>query len=222
MNKQYFTQPKSATYNPCWTKHPPLPISVDGNVYHVIGGSCTGHIPKVGEADVFLGFDFGMRRSELSKPWNKGVEVYFPIKDMRVPDNMAEFTQLLDWLESRILNGQKVYMGCIGGHGRTGLVMAALVTQMTGDKDSINYVRNNYCKKAVESDEQINWLHTHFGIKKAEPTKQAFHQTKKQASMNFDKYTKPKAGSPTTNRTTFVCNPVESKKNINGLNVLLK
>lgn len=49
--------------------------------------------------------------------------------------------------------------------------MAALVTYMTGNLNSIEYVRANYCQKAVESQVQVNWLNANFGITKAPATK---------------------------------------------------
>jgi hypothetical protein len=56
------------------------------------------------------------------------------------------------------------------GHGRTGTFLAALVATM-GENDAINYVRTNYCQKAVESRVQVDFLAKHFGVKSASGTK---------------------------------------------------
>lgn len=156
-------------YKRCFETHPSLAIKVDGKTYYVQGGTCIQTPPK--DTDVFVGFDRGMKGTGRIFPWSKGHEFLYPIKDMGVPQHLVNFKAMIAWLESMVLEGHKVYMGCIGGHGRTGLVMAALITHMTGELGSIEYVRKHYCKKAVESQQQIDWLHEHFGIKKAKPTK---------------------------------------------------
>jgi hypothetical protein len=50
---------------------------------------------------------------------------------------------------------------CIGGHGRTGIalsVLAALTGACPEPADPIAWVRAVYCKKAVETDEQIDYI----------------------------------------------------------------
>lgn len=49
---------------------------------------------------------------------------------------------------------------CVGGHGRTGTVMCALLITLKGFtvKKAISRVREDYCKFAVESDRQIEYL----------------------------------------------------------------
>lgn len=153
----------------CYKDHPPLPIVVGGDTYSIYGGSC-GH-PAVIDADVYVGFDFTMATTERQYPWNEGIEFRYPIKDMHAPDNPTTFKALIEWLAVQLIAGKKVHVGCIGGHGRTGTVLAALVTHMTGNVDSITYVRKNYCQKAVESPLQVEFLHKHYGITKVTDSK---------------------------------------------------
>lgn len=152
----------------CWTKHPPYLIKDKDGSHEIIGGSCTSNYPDV---DVFIALDGSGRKGERSYPWNKGVDIYFKIQDMGVPKDLTEFKKLISYTAKAMKNGKSVYVGCIGGHGRTGLFLAALTKFMTGDKDAITTVRENYCHKAVESTEQINWLNKHFGITKVKETK---------------------------------------------------
>lgn len=53
--------------------------------------------------------------------------------------------------------GGRVEFGCIGGHGRTGLILAVmcLITDdlMTGP-EAVKFVRSTYCTRAIESAEQ--------------------------------------------------------------------
>lgn len=54
--------------------------------------------------------------------------------------------------------GARVEVGCIGGHGRTGTVLACMaVLAGVPGSEAVQYVRTNYCKNAVESAKQ-SWF----------------------------------------------------------------
>ncbi len=150
----------------CYESHPPLPLP--GTDFVVYGGNCS--TPVVTDADIYVGLCTSMKHTARSWPWKVGTEFLFSITDMQAPNNPDEFKKLIKWLKKQIDAGKKVHIGCIGGHGRTGTVLAALVAEY-GELDAINYVRKHYCKKAVESSVQINFLHEHFGITKVTPSK---------------------------------------------------
>jgi protein-tyrosine phosphatase len=144
----------------CYETHPALKIGE----HFVFGGSCSS--PVVEDADIYIGLDYSMKDHEQRLPWVEGHAIHYRITDMQAPANPAEFKQLIEWLAGRIESGDKAHIGCIGGHGRTGTVLAALVAVMQPDiADAIKYVRDNYCKKAVEANVQIEFLRKHFGIK---------------------------------------------------------
>jgi len=153
-----------STLPKCAHSHPALAIGD----YKIYGGSCLD--PVVKDADVYVGFERSMEQFKIY-PWSGRIAFEFHIVDSGVPDNIVEFRKLLGYLEDALKSGKKVHLGCIGGHGRTGTVLAALVMHMTGNKNAIEYVRTNYCKKAVESQKQIDWLNKHFGIDKVAPSK---------------------------------------------------
>jgi len=52
--------------------------------------------------------------------------------------------------------GDVVEIGCMGGHGRTGAVMAAMaqLCGVDGGVEAVKWVRANYCTHAVEGEEQ--------------------------------------------------------------------
>jgi protein-tyrosine phosphatase len=133
-----------------------------------LGGSCI--YPPEG-FDILVGFDYGMAATDHQFPWNGGVEFLYEIKDHHAPEDVDSFKNLINYLEEELKSGKKVHCGCIGGHGRTGLVFSALVKQLTGNKDAISFVRDNYCQKAVESEAQVNFLHKHCGIKQIKHSK---------------------------------------------------
>lgn len=85
-----------------------------------------------------------------------------------MPNKIAEFKELVTWLIVQLKDGKKIHVGCIGGHGRTGLVFSAMYAEITGKKDAIQFVRKHYCDKAVESKKQIKFLMQHYGVDTAE------------------------------------------------------
>lgn len=60
----------------------------------------------------------------------------------------------------RITEGWLVETGCIGGHGRTGTVLACMVI-LAGETDpeaAMRYVWKNYCTEAIESKAQMDFI----------------------------------------------------------------
>jgi hypothetical protein len=153
----------------CYESHPQLQLG--GGIF--IGGSC-GH-PVRDDADVYIGLESGMRHQSAKYPWAAAdsgpVGVSFLINDMGAPKDVPNFLAMIRWLAEQLAAGKTVHVGCVGGHGRTGLVLSALVKYVTGNADAITWVRANYCNRAVESASQVEFLHQHFGIVKVEGTK---------------------------------------------------
>lgn len=152
-------------YTSCYHGHPILALG--GGKF--IGGSC---LSPAHDADVFIGLDTGMRVKEY-KPWERNVtQLLFPVHDMCAPDNAADFKRLVEYVCNQLQNGKTVHAGCIGGHGRTGTLLAAVYSVITGEPDSITKVRSIYCHKAVESSTQAKFLTKHFGITPAKGAKE--------------------------------------------------
>lgn len=162
-NVSTYDRPKApAKYGRCYESHPPLKLGG----YEIYGGSCLN--PVVKDADVYVALEGSWKPKTSSYPWEPSpvVEFLFKIVDMSVPSSVTDFKALLKYLQEQLEAGKKVHVGCIGGHGRTGMVFSALASQMMPDLESpTEYVRKNYCHKAVESAHQVQWLHQHFGIK---------------------------------------------------------
>lgn len=152
----------TTTITKCYRSHPPLPVG-DGKV--IYGGN--GEHPVVHDADVYVSLDY-FTPTKMSWPWNPGEHISFKIVDQNVPKDHGDFKDLIRWLSEQLDLGKKVHVGCIGGHGRTGMVFAALVAFRKVSDDPIKYVRENYCKKAVESQKQVNYLVAEWGCKTAE------------------------------------------------------
>ncbi|MEY9560454.1 protein-tyrosine phosphatase family protein [Sinorhizobium fredii] len=161
----------------CFAGHPALKLP--GSELLIYGGSCL--TPAVKDADIYIGFDAGMRFTERHWPWKKGSELLFKVPDMGVPEKPEEYKKLLAWTRKQLDDGKKVHCGCIGGHGRTGMFLAALVASF-GEKDAVSYVREHYCHKSVESRIQIQFLCDHFGVKKVGGSKEKQPATSKKAA----------------------------------------
>lgn len=148
----------------CYETHPALKLTKEGVEYLVYGGSC--HSPVVKDADIYIALD-GWGKQKQAQPWEEQSSVIYanyPITDMHAPENSSLFRKMIDWLCNQLQAGKKIHIGCIGGHGRTGTVLSALTAAFTGEKDAIQYVRENYCHKAVESRSQVQFLMKHYDV----------------------------------------------------------
>ena len=60
---------------------------------------------------------------------------------------------------NRITGGEKVEVGCLGGLGRTGTVLACFaVLSGLEAEDAIKWVRSEYDQRAIETPEQERWV----------------------------------------------------------------
>jgi hypothetical protein len=163
----------SKGYVPCHESHPVLKVGKG----EILGASCNH--PREGY-DIYVGLDWGMQR-QVAFPWeppSEVVEVYFPVTDGSVPKDVAQFKKMIEWLMLQLDQGKRIHMGCIGGHGRTGTLLAALVSRVHGDSNAGKWVRENYCKSAIETTTQIKFLQDHFGVVPVSPSKEHWGQVK--------------------------------------------
>lgn len=101
---------------------------------------------------------FGVRLTEdhqLNLPCN----LHFPIPDFGVPKARA-FEDFLIEIIKVADNGAIPYVGCYGGIGRTGTVVAALARTLLVTQDPVTWARANYLSHAVETQEQRRLVDT--------------------------------------------------------------
>jgi hypothetical protein len=79
--------------------------------------------------------------------------------DFGLPHDAAALFLILGDASSRARAGDRVEVGCLGGHGRTGTALACLAV-LCGHPpaDAVAWVRANYCAQAVETDEQAAFV----------------------------------------------------------------
>ncbi len=103
----------------------------------------------------------------------------YPFIELDWPDGGIIDDALLDWVVQFIIKrlnlGQEVEIGCMGGHGRTGTLLACVLGSMENIHASkaIKEVRKRYCEKAVETRKQVKLVGTYLGgsVKGVEPTR---------------------------------------------------
>lgn len=148
-------------------------IELGGGV--IVGARCGN--PRPGY-DIYIGLDkYTYRLAPHPYPWEGDrveIQFCFPIADMGTPDNIIQFAELIYWMCTQLQAGKRIHIGCIGGHGRTGLVLAALRKHVDNDTNAGAWVRKNHCEHAIETQQQVDWLYKHFGIKKVKPSKEHF------------------------------------------------
>jgi hypothetical protein len=96
---------------------------------------------------------FGLYLDERWKPPWPHSHIAWP--DLGLPTHVDALRHALLELIVRAKEGGSVEIGCLGGHGRTGTALACLaVLTGTPPVEATEWVRANYCRKAVETDAQ--------------------------------------------------------------------
>lgn len=85
--------------------------------------------------------------------------VQFPWPDYGLPNDERCLVKVLKWLLAQASKGRTVEIGCMGGHGRTGSVLAALlILQGLSSQAATRRVWRRYCENAIESEKQLAFL----------------------------------------------------------------
>jgi len=101
--------------------------------------------------------DFGLYMDPAWAPTWDAELIDWP--DFGLPaDWKTAATQIIAGFE-RAKNGERVEVGCIGGLGRTGTVLAcmAILAGVPADR-TVDWVRANYNSRAIETSEQAEWV----------------------------------------------------------------
>lgn len=158
-----------STWEKC--RHPATPAyRFEGVTYH--GGS--EYLVEDPKADPFQGLVcclLGKRKRvlEAEGPWASALAQHVPggnadaisldWRDYGVPEVRPEFWVALHQ-EVKRRDIKNVLFYCMGGHGRTGTALASILVMngtYTGP-GATEFVRKHYCKKAVESKSQDEYL----------------------------------------------------------------
>lgn len=121
-----------------------LKLQVNKRQYFVVTGGPFTECPK------------SMKGVKMAKEIKQACAVDIPTVDFQVPDRKVLYRGLSKALDL-MLAGEPLYVGCMGGKGRTGLFLAVLAKSM-GVKKPVEYVRANYYAHAVETPEQYKFV----------------------------------------------------------------
>lgn len=87
---------------------------------------------------------------------NLAHDTALPIVDFKTPMHSSA-REAVDKAVAMILRGERVYIGCMGGRGRTGLFLAC-IAKTFGIKAPVEYVREHYFQHAVETADQYAFV----------------------------------------------------------------
>lgn len=90
-------------------------------------------------------------------PTTKAADVHLPIDDFSVPKDPDKVVRALKEVIIAAMLGEVIYVGCMGGFGRTGLFIA-LVAKAVGIENPVRYTREHYFPSAVETPEQARYV----------------------------------------------------------------
>jgi len=69
---------------------------------------------------------------EALVPGREVARHHFPIRDQSIPDTPGQMKAILDFIDEAVANGEKVYVHCWGGIGRTGTVVGCWLARHGG------------------------------------------------------------------------------------------
>jgi hypothetical protein len=93
---------------------------------------------------------------KMAKEIRKPCAVDIPTVDFQTPHREVLSRGLTEALDL-LLAGEPLYVGCMGGKGRTGLFLAVLAKAF-GVERPVEYVRSHYYRHAVETPDQYEYV----------------------------------------------------------------
>lgn len=88
---------------------------------------------------------------------NRPCTISIPTEDFSVP-SVEAMTLGLEKAIKAFFSNQPMYVGCMGGIGRTGLFLALMTKILNKEADPVMYVRGNYYSHAVETSQQLTYV----------------------------------------------------------------
>lgn len=138
-------------YKPkCRHKHHEVKLYDGTSIY------CSSVNQTLDDMDEQVTPDFGLYADHSWRPHWRNEFIDWP--DMRIPSDRETSLQQIWEGYCRAADGQFVEIGCIGGHGRTGVILAGMYLaaadgQVTA-QEAIDFVRKEYCDSAIETAKQ--------------------------------------------------------------------
>jgi hypothetical protein len=107
--------------------------------------------------------DFGLYADYSWTPTWAAMIIDWP--DYKIPRHYGTACEMIAYTYYRAKGGEDVEIGCIGGHGRTGTILACMKVFHEGGTDDAEavatWVKDNYCSHAIETKDQ-KWFIAYF------------------------------------------------------------
>jgi protein-tyrosine phosphatase len=79
--------------------------------------------------------------------------------DFGVPRSQAEADECIQSAFARARAGERIEVACVGGHGRTGTVLACMaILSGVPAHEAVPWLRSVYCVRAVQEPGQQYWI----------------------------------------------------------------
>lgn len=119
------------------------------------------HFLKEGVGTIVLMLE---ERSLIKWYENWGLNViHIPIRDFSIPKDLGSFDRSIHLVRKQ-LNRHSVLFHCMGGNGRTGLVVASMFAQMGMEPDKAIKMVRKYRKEAIETKEQEDFIFDYYDM----------------------------------------------------------
>jgi hypothetical protein len=101
--------------------------------------------------------DYGLYMDRAwDPPWSAD---WIDWPDFGVPSDSARASALIRAAFERARSGKDIQIGCVGGLGRTGTVLACMaILAGVPARSAVTWVRAHYTSDAIETKEQEDWI----------------------------------------------------------------
>ena len=139
---------------------------------HLTGSSHLKHEPGVKElptVGVYLDTGWMSGRvatnSDIPVDLTQPTSIYVGWPDFGILE-LDLLVEAVKWVVPYLYDSSNIVeIACIGGHGRTGTYLAAvMIHEGWAVKDAIEYIRGGYCGKAIETRDQEDMLTQYFNL----------------------------------------------------------
>lgn len=123
-----------------WYPSPNNDGILSNDIHALLNTRRTAFVNLVSMEERSVLFDY---TSTVMKQTNKPIFIYYEIPDQGLPNDLNSYKELIQHLYTLIDEGERIYIHCRGGHGRSGIVAACLLIHMGySNEEALTLVSN--------------------------------------------------------------------------------
>lgn len=167
---------------------------------------------KMGAPSVFATPGVDMTWLTDNEPKYKHAYIQLDWPDRAAPNlSIVDMVSLGETLIAQLGDGETIETGCVGGHGRTGSMLAMLLTlQGVRPVDAINRVWDTYCIQAIESMKQVDFISSVWEVTQGKKVNRTSVEWKEMLERGKFSTSKPAAQTKGKGNKAHKPNPVSS------------